>query len=761
VTGDLLAHSAPRNDPARPQGYAEHVRNVSKGARERARAMLAYSSQGHPGLLEAIEVAAVFHDLGKLGKKNQQALAKGRGERLPTDHIDAGVAHTWSRRNEMAAWLIRAHHSPGLPSRAAELAAIPGWLPLRGRRCRSKEPHFHDALIRLTDRNLPNYLERHRAVSGEFPVAKANGTHGLAMRLALSCLVDADHEDSAHHDTLRSPPDPPAAQWGHRIAALDQHVATLSGRDPARDADRQQLYDTCRSVDLTEPIVSCQAAVGLGKTFAVARYLLAQARKHRLRRIFIVAPFTNIISQTAERLREALVLPGENAAAIVAEHHHNADFGSLDQRELATLWRAPIVVTTAVQFFETLAACQPTRLRKLHELPGSAVVIDEAHAAIPPHLWPQNWLWLHELAKSWSCRFVLASGSLTRFWEEDQVISSPCKLPELTSEKLLLRTAESERDRLSALRLSDQPLTRPQLVAHVAHQAAHAGPVLVILNTVQSAAAVARDLADRLDGLAPEDHPAGRPLEERRVLHLSTALCPRDRERILREIGRRQRGETGSSDWVLTATSCVEAGVDLDFQTGFRERCSVASFIQTSGRVNRHGQRANATLYDFTLDTMSDPLLAPHPAFESSRRVFASLWKNILQGDATSELATRAMAMEIADHGGLAEGLTKAERFHDYPDVARNGLVIDADTRTVVVNARLLQLLKAYRRPNPRLIQRLSVQLWANKIEHLGLKPILPRSELFVWEGPYDPLFLGLMCGLLRVQEIMSGGGVV
>jgi CRISPR-associated endonuclease/helicase Cas3 len=298
-------------------------------------------------------------------------------------------------------------------------------------------------------------------------------------------------------------------------------------------------------------------------------------------------------------------------------------------------------------------------------------------------------------------------------------------------------------------------------VEQVAEQVERAGPVLLILNTVQSAATVARDLAERLDGLPAESHPAMLALERRKVLHLSTSLCPRDRDRILREIQRRQTTKTGQSDWALVATSCVEAGVDLDFRTGFRERCSVASFIQTGGRINRHGDPAPCKLYDFTLDTMSDPLLTSHPAFHAARGVFQTLWKRVLAGDPTSDLTTRAMAMEIADKGGLVEGLTKAEHFADYPEVAKKGRVIETDTRTVIVDARLLRLLKGFRRPNPGLIQRLSVQLWANKIDKLGLTPVHPGSEIYFWDGPYDPSLLGIMCGLLRTEDILSGGGVV
>jgi CRISPR-associated endonuclease/helicase Cas3 len=99
-----------------------------------------------------------------------------------------------------------------------------------------------------------------------------------------------------------------------------------------------------------------------------------------------VLPYTNIIKQSVEIYREALVLPEERPEDVVAEHHHQADFEDVSLRQLATLWRAPVIVTTAVQFFETLASHHPARLRKLHELPSSAVFVDETHAAIPSHL---------------------------------------------------------------------------------------------------------------------------------------------------------------------------------------------------------------------------------------------------------------------------------------------------------------------------------------------------------------------------------------
>ena len=173
------------------------------------------------------------------------------------------------------------------------------------------------------------------------------------------------------------------------------------------------------------------------------------------------------------------------------------------------------MLTTAVSFFETLAACDPATLRKLHALPGSAVFIDEAHAALPTKLWPQNWLWLSELAERWGCRFVFASGSLARFWENADIIENPVQLPELmpTGQAMVVRNDERRRIRYESLD-GGRCLTVDGLIAAVL---ASPGPRLVILNTVQNAAVVAR--AMRLSGM--------------NVLHLSTALCPEDRARIM------------------------------------------------------------------------------------------------------------------------------------------------------------------------------------------------------------------------------------
>ncbi|MDR3539487.1 MAG: hypothetical protein P4L69_00730 [Desulfosporosinus sp.] len=229
------------------------------------------------------------------------------------------------------------------------------------------------------DRELPeleaihdNLIESHFKYGEE----EIKGNQSVFFRILLSCIADADHTNTAvnYHKHAKTIPLRPA----ERLEQLDRRVADLQlkGADDERNALRNEMYHACRDVDIDSGISSCDSPVGSGKTTAVMAHLLAQAEKRGLRRFFVVLPFTNIIKQSVKTYRDMLVLPGENADEVVAELHHRADFESEDTRYLTALWRAPIIVTTAVAFFETLASNSTATLRRLHKLPGSAIFVD-------------------------------------------------------------------------------------------------------------------------------------------------------------------------------------------------------------------------------------------------------------------------------------------------------------------------------------------------------------------------------------------------
>jgi CRISPR-associated endonuclease/helicase Cas3 len=737
---DLLAHSAPRPG-AEPDAYEVHVQRVRSGARQRAESMLRFARDPPPDFVANVEAAATFHDLGKLDTENQSALRLGRAGRLPWDHIDAGVAHLLASHNRLAAWLVRAHHSPGLPCLAKHFDPDGLSLKLRGLRDDSKARSEHLEQKSRTDANLPQYLADHIAAAGSMAVSRAKAAHGLAMRLALSCLVDADHSDTAAFDSGVVHVEIPSPRWLDRLHRLDAYVEELGRQGGGtRGRSRADFYRAARESSVSEAFACCEAPVGLGKTTAITAFVLKSAVEHNLRRIFIVAPYTNIIDQTVRVLREALSLPEENPQDVVVAHHHKADFSNRFDRDMAVLWRAPVVVTTSVQFFETLAACGPSALRKLHELPGSAMFLDEAHAALPAPLWRQNWQWLCELAENWSCRFVFASGSLAKFWENRQVIETPTVLPEIMPPSLRVKVIHSEnyRIRYETAGLIGSPA---ELIRRVECEP---GPRLVILNTVQSAAVVAQKMRE-----------AGKD-----VLHVSTALCPKDRASIVDRISERLISHS-DDDLTVVATSCLEAGLNLSFRTGFRERFSTANLIQTGGRVNRSGEYNNqgpARVFDFILEATDG--ITRHPGARDPGEV---LKRQFARGDfwrmSPTALVSAAMAEELKDRLGENQ-LLKAEREKNYPGVAQHGRVIQADTRTVVVDRNLACQLKSGERLSFQEILLGSVQIWAQRIDALGLTALPGRQELYEWPHEYDD-FLGYMAGVLKMHAFLEAGGQV
>ena len=760
TVGEPLAHSA-RAPGQHAQTYREHLagtpesEGVVAGARRRAEAMAAFDPDRARGgsLVESVAAAAAFHDLGKLDPDIQAALRRGRDAKLCWDHVDAGVAHLMDSGAEMAAWLVRAHHAPGLPSSPAHFAPRgvrpgPNFRQLRGvRRDEGVADEEHRRQIRRTDELLAAMRRDHESSVGAVAPAVSRARHGLAMRLALSCLVDADPADTAFADMGWTPPAEPPPRWDERLAALDRHVAGLGRGHGARDDLRRRFYDACRERAPDRPLMACEGPVGIGKTTAVTAFLIRRAIAVRARRLFIVAPFTAILSQTSRVLRHALVLEGERDRpdAIVAEHHHRADFDDPSSRDLATLWTAPIVLTTAVQFFETLAACDPSALRKLHALPGSVIFLDEAHAALPTQLWPQNWRWIRELSADWACSFVLASGSLARFWELDDVAGEHrCKLDEIGPPGLAEPLRRQEARRLSYATLSR--LDGPDALA--AAVLASPGPRLLVMNTVQSAAVMARTL--RAQG--------------RDVLHISTALAPAHRAAILAAVSRRLAPGSGyPADWTLVATSMMEAGVDLSFRTCFRERFSTASLIQIGGRSNRHFEWPDgAMVYDFVVSATGG--LKAHPAALVPAAILERLFADgMLSGNVDpADLVTRALRMEMRRRRQSgANPLVAAERDRRYPDAASEGRVIDAETCLVVVEQALRDRIVARDRIPTRELLGASVQLWTQKVGALRLEALPGRREVFWWPYRYDPAFLGYMEGALGIDEVARGEAIL
>jgi CRISPR-associated endonuclease/helicase Cas3 len=371
-----LAHSARQGAPE--QSYRDHVANVRRFAAKFARDTSVHSEKWRDVFSAVVELAAAYHDLGKLDKIFQEILCQNRPNREGFNHVEAGTAYLLKQKQGEAALCCFAHHI-GLPSLPVERARADGRLFLRDE---NELTGLGKLSWERTDALLENYLAQHHAIFEPQPPGRSVKFSGLVRRLALSCLVDADHSDTAQHYREERELDGPPLRATKRLAALDRFVEALEPSQPPesqREKDRlrlrQKIYEACRNRDLKphERIVACDSPVGTGENDRRHGPFVAGRGQRGLRRIFVVLPFTNIIDQSVDVYRRALVLPGEDPEAVVAAHHHRVEFtgeGWRDLRQLAQRWEAPIVVTTAVQFFETLAANQTVALRKLHQVPG-------------------------------------------------------------------------------------------------------------------------------------------------------------------------------------------------------------------------------------------------------------------------------------------------------------------------------------------------------------------------------------------------------
>ncbi len=731
----FLAHSPRPAEGIPAQTYATHIHAVTTMAFENAR-LASSGTEFRQFFIDALRLAAEYHDLGKLDPMNQKVLSslKATGK-LPVNHVDAGVAALVKRAKDpaasLAALLIYSHHR-GLPD-ASEIYN-------NHLRDIERDDKFGSTKER-TDRWLERYLEWHRAdVDFQSPSHKSNSelpsAPQVAARLALSCLVDADHSDTAQNYGQWQPSTFVLLNPAVRLSLLDDYIALLnSASQSERNQLRAKVYKTCRTASAERGIVSCDSPVGSGKTTAIMAHLLRVASENNLRRIFVVLPYTNIITQSVDVYRSCLTLEGENPEYAVAAHHHRAEFSDLQSRSLTYLWESPIVVTTAVQFFETLAAARTGALRKLHQLANSAVFIDESHAALPAHLWPTAWRWINALQRDWNCHFVLGSGSLSEFWTLPEFSDPPVSVPSIISEAPSKESGLFEASRIS-YQSHPTPLNLDQLVAFVSETE---GPRLLIVNTVQSAAFIASHL-NSSDG--------------NNVEHLSTSLTPNDRGATLSRIKTRL-GDRNDKDWTLVATSCVEAGVDISFRTGFRERASLNSLLQTSGRVNRNGEFGTANVWDIQL--IHDNRLRRHPAFADSAIVLGELFE---KGMVSPENCTYAMQREIRRAGmkSDAELIRKLEAKRQFAEVEKHFRVIDSNTLIAVVDPNLKRRLRNRDKVSFQDLQNGSVQVYSNRAVDFAVTPIAERPGVYEWTLAYDA-FLGYMAGIIEQVDFLSSGG--
>jgi CRISPR-associated endonuclease/helicase Cas3 len=325
----------------------------------------------------------LWHDLGKYSPDFQRRL---EGESLRVVHAEAGghlaCLKQWPGADKVLAWPIVGHHA-GLadfsPAQSGAKALEP----------KLREPNRSTEVLKQVPSPILN--QECPAVPAMFSNRELFPDTAFFIRMLYSCLVDADFLDTEAfmNPERRKHRNPEMPDLESLSAAFDQHMAKFDSSSGKVNECRSQVLKQCRAAADKQGVFSLTVPTGGGKTLSSLAFALHHAVSHGKRRIIYVIPYTSIIEQTAAVFRD---IPG--FADAVIEHHSNLvwDDGREEENRRKRLamenWDAPLVVTTSVQFFESLYANRSSRCRKLHNIADSVVIFDEAQCLPPEFLRP-------------------------------------------------------------------------------------------------------------------------------------------------------------------------------------------------------------------------------------------------------------------------------------------------------------------------------------------------------------------------------------
>jgi len=548
------AHSGNEPDKSDWQLLSDHLNKAGCVAAENARYFDAVILAKNAGIL---------HDLGKYADEFQKRLEGGKR----VDHATAGAkiaVKKWGHFGKLLAYVIAGHHA-GL---ANGIDAGENRSTLDDR-LKKTIPELGKVWEEEID--LPDQLS--------FPPFKPTGFQtAFLIRMLFSCLVDADFLDTEifylklKGEERKRGNHPPLQKLQ---LALDSHLEDLRNKavsnSPGTVNDlRQDVLDYSRKQALLLPgLFSLTVPTGGGKTLTSMAFALDHAVKHQLRRVIYVIPFTSIIEQNANVFRDVFKGLGDD---IVLEHHSAFDDGNFKDREetkdklklAMENWDAPVVVTTAVQFFESLFADKTSKCRKLHNITGSVIILDEAQM-LPLKLLRPTMAAIDELARNYKCSVVLCTATQPallhpEFHNGFKNVREIAPNPEELYNKL---------DRVTVRHIGAQ--TDEQLVEQILNNER----ILVIVNNRRHA----RALFDLIG-------------EDKSHYQLTTLMCAKHRRKILKEIREKLKNREPCK---VISTSLIEAGVDVSFPRLMRAETGLDSVAQAAGRCTVKMKREKKT----------------------------------------------------------------------------------------------------------------------------------------------------------------------
>jgi len=561
---DYIAHVKNLGDGEfKTHSLKDHLAGVAERASSFARE---FESAEWAGL------AGRWHDLGKFSAEFQNKIRRETGydadahiesARGRVDHSTAGAIHAiknFGDHGRILAYLIAGHHT-GLPdwyqsdSGAKALSA------------RLEQPKLIERVLKVSP---PTELLTQPKPASKPP----GGGDGFALwiRMLFSCLVDADFLDTeAFMDEGKAQARrgyPAIFEMKRAFDSYMEKMVSAAERTPVNDVRADVLRQCHEGANEQPGVFSLTVPTGGGKTLSSLAFALEHAIAHEKDRIIYAIPYTSIIEQTADVFRDVF----KQFPDVVVEHHSNVEWD--DSKEtfksrLATEnWDAPLIVTTNVQFFESLFASRTSRCRKLHNIVNSVVILDEAQLTPPEFLQPIMDI-INLLAAHYRVTFVLSTATQPALNTIKDSFGKR-KRRGIDNVKEIIGDVDSlyaSLDRVNVTLPTD--FNQRSEWDELAQELGRHETVLAIVNT--------RNDCRDLWGLMPEG-----------TIHLSALMCGAHRSDVIRRI--KERLENGVPTRVVS-TQLVEAGVDLDFPVVYRALAGLDSIAQAAGRCNREGKR--------------------------------------------------------------------------------------------------------------------------------------------------------------------------
>lgn len=561
---EYYAHSHPDypNDPSKWQKLQDHLRNVAEKAAAFARPFESQDWAWNAGWL---------HDLGKADSafqgylRRENELDDAGYDAGNVNHSSAGAAFGEEQHGKLAGRIlsyVTAGHHAGLPD---WYASETGNAALSVRLAEGEAN-----LARIREYANAGMQELRSLTTPPVFVRKPADFH-MWVRMLYSCLADADFLDT------ESFMQPGKVVQRAGFAAITELKSRFDKFITAKETEcersrvneiRREVLVACRDAAKRSPgLYSLTVPTGGGKTLSGMAFALDHAVKHGMKRIVYVIPYTSIIEQTAGVF--GAVFGGVN----VVEHHSNLNPDKETPRSAlaAENWDAPIVVTTNVQFFESLYGARPGACRKLHNLVNSVIILDEAQM-IPPELLTPCVDVMNQLVRNYGATLVLATATQPALPGLD--VAAPIIAPDMDLYGRLKRVDY-------ALPAKPQKTGWPELAQRLQEHR----QVLCVVNT--------RKDCRNLFALMPSGS-----------IHLSALMCGAHRSNVI--AGIKDRLRQGEEVRVIS-TQLVEAGVDIDFPVVYRALAGLDSIAQAAGRCNREGRLVKGSVSVFVPEEQAPP----------------------------------------------------------------------------------------------------------------------------------------------------------